>query len=388
MSDHDHSHHGHDHDHDHHHDHDHGDHGHDHPHPPAAPEPPPMEDAGSQALSEALKSSFAIVKIVMILLLVVFICSGFFKVGNQEKAIILRNGRPVGEGNKALLGAGLHWSFPAPIDEVVRIPYTQLQQVKSDIGWYKTTPEKEALDQEDPAGPSLNPAVDGYTITGDGNIIHTRATLYYHIEDPIVYHFDFSNASNTVQNALDNALVYCSASHKVDDVLTREITAFQDAVRARVTQLVQKENLGIVIDQCQVQSRAPRYLKTAFDSVLSALSAQQKVINEARSYENQVLSKAEADAAGRTNSAQAQRVALVKTVAAEAQSFNELLPRYEANPALFSSVFLNERLGRVLGNVKEKFYLAERADGKTRELRLQLSREPAKAAPTQPESPK
>src|ERR1700749_3871453 len=103
MSDkHDHSHHGHDHDH--HHDHDHGDHGHEHTHPTPASEPPPAEDAGSQALSEALKSSFFIVQIVMFLLVVLFISSGFFKVGPQEKAIILRNGKPVGEGNKALLG--------------------------------------------------------------------------------------------------------------------------------------------------------------------------------------------------------------------------------------------------------------------------------------------
>ena len=33
-------------------------------------------------------------------------------------------------------------------------------------------------------------------------------------------------------------------------------------------------------------------------------------------------------------------------------------------------------LGRVLGNVSEKIFLAERADGKTRELRLLLNREP------------
>ena len=35
-------------------------------------------DAGSQALSEALRSSFAIVKVVMVILVVVFLASGFF----------------------------------------------------------------------------------------------------------------------------------------------------------------------------------------------------------------------------------------------------------------------------------------------------------------------
>ena len=39
---------------------------------------------------------------------------------------------------------------------------------------------------------------------------------------PIQYEFNFVNASNAVQNALDNALLYAPRRYKVDDVLTRE----------------------------------------------------------------------------------------------------------------------------------------------------------------------
>jgi membrane protease subunit HflK len=97
---------------------------HDHPHnglPEPVPPPETPVDAGSQALAEALRSSFAIVKFVMVLLVLVFLASGFFTVGPQERAIILRFGKPVGEGEKALLGPGLHWSFPYPIDENIKV---------------------------------------------------------------------------------------------------------------------------------------------------------------------------------------------------------------------------------------------------------------------------
>ena len=150
--------------------HKHHDHSHVHDH--GAPVTP--EDAGSQALAEALGSSFAIVKIVMVLMVVAFFCSGFFTVGSSEKAVILRFGKPVGEGQKALLTSGLHWSLPYPIDEVVKIPISEVQKVSSNNGWYLTTPEAELSGEEMPAGPSLDPAVDGYVITGDRNIIHTR----------------------------------------------------------------------------------------------------------------------------------------------------------------------------------------------------------------------
>jgi regulator of protease activity HflC (stomatin/prohibitin superfamily) len=293
----------------------------------------------------------------------------------------------VGQGNKALLGAGLHWSLPYPIDEVVRIPYSEILQVKSTTGWYFTTPEMEALPAGEPMpGQSLNPAVDGYVITGDGNIIHTRATLYYHIEEPIRYKFDFFEASNVVQNALDNALIYASARFNVDDILTREFPRFQEVVRARATQLVEKENLGIIIDQCQVERRPPRQLKQAFDAVLTAVSTRDKTLNDALSYQNQVTNRAAADATGVVNAAHAESDSLLKSVQAEAKYFTDLLPRYRANPELVTDILLSEKFGQVLTNAQEKWYIPERADGKPWEVRLQLNREPQAPKPPPPPS--
>src|SRR5581483_2650178 len=374
-----------DHDHDHHHDHAH--HGHDQHHGAAQPPAPvTQDDAGSQALSEALRSSFVIMKIFMVLLVVVFLGSGFFTVGPQEKAMILRLGRPVGEGSKALLGAGPHWAWPYPIDEVVRIPISELQTVESTVGWYFLTPEQKFSKIEPPPGRSLNPALDGYTITGDRNIIHTSATLTYRIEDPVHFAFDFVSASNAVQDALDNALIYASSRFAVDDVLTHDKQRFQEVVQSRVTQLVQREKLGIAVEQCAVVSIPPRQCKAAFDAVLTALSTRETVYNNALRYTNDVISRSVAEATVRTNAAETERVRLVTALQAEAQAFTDLLPQYETNQTLLTTRLLTETLGQVLTNVQDKIYLPERADGKTRELRLQLSREPVKPA-AQPPNP-
>src|SRR3978361_1067067 len=90
-------------------------------------------DASSQALTEALRSSFAIVRVVMAVLIVVFLLSGFFKVEPNQRAMIRRFGKPYGEGAKALLGPGLHWSFPYPIDEIEKVSVTGVQKVESSV---------------------------------------------------------------------------------------------------------------------------------------------------------------------------------------------------------------------------------------------------------------
>jgi len=355
--------------------HEHHDHAHDHAAPVAA------DDAGSQALAEALSSSFAIVKIVMVLMVVAFFCSGFFTVGPSEKAVILRFGRPVGEGQKALLTSGLHWSLPYPIDEVVRIPITEIQRVSSNNGWYLTTPEAELSGEEMPPAASLNPAVDGYVITADRNIIHTRATLSYHIDQPIHFAFDFVSASNTVQNALDNALLYTAAKFNVDDILTRDVAGFKEAVQERVSDLVEQAQLGIVIDQCEVQSIPPRQLQDVFSMVTAARENRNKALNEANSYTNRVFNESSAQATSITNAAAVASANYVKSITSEARRFNDLLPQSVANPDLVVQQMFVQAMSQAFTNVQDKFYLPQRADGKPRELRLQLNREPPEPKP-------
>jgi modulator of FtsH protease HflK len=350
-------------------------------HAPENAAPVAADDAGSQALAEALSSSFAIVKIVMALMVVAFFCSGFFTVGPQEKAVILRFGKPVGEGQKALLTSGLHWSLPYPIDEVVRIPITEIQKISSNNGWYMTTPEAELSGEEMPAGASLNPAIDGYALTADRNIIHTRATLYYHIEQPIDFVFNFASASNTVQNALDNALLFTAAKFNVDDILTRDVAGFHDAVLQRVSELTEQAQLGIVIDQCEVQSIPPRQLQEVFSMVTTARENRNKLLNDAHSYENQVLNQSGAQATSVTNAAAAERVRYVESITAEAKRFGDLLPQYKLNPNLFEQMTFVQAVETAFTNVQDKIYLPQRADGKPRELRLMLNREPPQPKP-------
>ena len=354
---------------------------HDHPHdgppePALLPETP--VDAGSQALAEALRSSFTIVKVVMVLLVLVFLASGLFTVGPEQRAIILRFGKAQGEGEKALLPPGLHWSFPYPIDEHIKVSIGGLQQVSSTVGWYAVTPEQMLAGIEPPAGATLNPVVEGYVMTADNNIIHSRATLTYRIKDPIRYVFSFVNASNTVQSLLDNALLHAAAGFNVDDVLTRDVAGFQEEVRRRATYLVAQQELGISVEQCTIQSMPPRQLKDAFASVLKAEVMRSKLLDEARSYENQVTNKAGADAESLVNLAQSDRARLVSDVAAQAQRFEEILPQYRRHPELFEQQRLTETLGRVFTNAQDKIFLTDNAGGKQKQLRLLLNREPPK----------
>ncbi|MHC4188021.1 MAG: hypothetical protein ACYSRQ_07500, partial [Planctomycetota bacterium] len=80
-------------------------------------EAPPREiDHASQSLSEALRISFVVLKIIMVILVVVFLALGLTTVGPDERALVLRFGKIRGVGEERMLGPGLHWVFPYPIE--------------------------------------------------------------------------------------------------------------------------------------------------------------------------------------------------------------------------------------------------------------------------------
>ena len=80
---------------------------------------PQKFDAASESMVEALRVSFIILKIIMVILVIVFLISGFRTVGSDEQALVLRFGKISGVGEKRLIGPGLHWIFPYPIDQMI-----------------------------------------------------------------------------------------------------------------------------------------------------------------------------------------------------------------------------------------------------------------------------
>ena len=340
--------------------------------------PPPgqgssAEDAGSQALSDALKSSFFIVKIIMVVLVLAFLSSGFFTVKQQEKAIVLRLGKPVGEGEKALLMPGAHWAFPKPIDSIERIPFNMVQEAQSSVGWMLTAEERRKGATPPQTGNGLDPATTSYALTADTNIIHVVADLHYRITDPIRFHFEFSDAPVFVTNDLNNALIYTTSQFVVDDILTRRRTAFKDAVAARMNELIQDQHLGIRVDHLDIESAPPTYLLSKFREGDTAAQKRNTARTQAESYATTTLAEARGQAASRTNVAEAERSRLVAMVGAQAREFVDVRSGYERDPQFFKQVRQMMALEQIYTNAQEKILEPHQ---NSRELRLNLSREP------------
>ncbi|HTI68749.1 MAG TPA: protease modulator HflK [Candidatus Limnocylindria bacterium] len=336
--------------------------------------PVPTDDASNQALSEALNSSFLLIKLLGVAMLAALVFSCYFTVNPNEVAVILRFGSPVGTGREVIRTNGLYFRLPSPIDEVVRIKVGELQTVVATNAWFGVSADG---DGAKPAPmPQLNPAIDGHVITSDGNIMHVKATMKYRVTDPLAYTFRFANITNLIVNALNNSVQWAGVRFKADDLIYKNPAGFRLAIRDRVVSVCDRAGYGIVVDNVDVNQTAPGAVKDAFDQVQSADQEKDKKIKEAQGEYERITR----EAGGTTNriiaEARSGAEALVQGVEADVRFFQDQLPAYRKNEALFRRLRLTEVTSTILTNSQRKFFLPRRGDGVPRELRLNLNPEP------------
>jgi regulator of protease activity HflC (stomatin/prohibitin superfamily) len=175
----------------------------------------------------------------------------------------------------------------------------------------------------------------------------------------------------------------------VDEALTRDQSGFRETARLRLEQSASELDLGITEIQIDnMQLIPPRQLKDAFARVSEAEVVRSKELNEARSYENQTISKARAEAEARKNAGEAERTRLVEFVAAEVDRFTNNLPAYRSNRELFVEQRRAETLQVVYAAAQEKIVLFKGPGTTNLSIWLQINRDLPRLKEKEPDKPK
>jgi membrane protease subunit HflK len=395
-------------------------------------------DAAGKSLSEALRMSFIILKVIMIVLVLAFLASGFKTVDSNEQALVLRFGKIHGLGEKRLLGPGLHWILPYPIDEIVKIPVETQVNLPIDSFWYYQMQSEILSGQMRPVRPDqpLKPLQDGYSITrgesqeesiggfagSDYNIVHSKWQLTYQIDDPERFfintyiedikpgdvYFDVITESikPLLKNVFEDAVVTALVSYTIDEA----ISTSQDRIRIDVKRLVQdkldKIESGIKVVSVQLTaSECPRQVKEAFESATRASQQSEKEITDARAFAANTLNEAAGPVAeqlfaalhdesvdeqtkellwsqlagtAREKIAEARtyRTKVVERARANADYFESILPEYRQRPKLVLQQIYLDAMENILKNADEKFVVQTTEGSKGTQMRVLLNRDP------------
>lgn len=348
-------------------------------------------DVASQALNEALRVSFRLLKLAMLLVALLFLGSGIFTVKQHERAFVLRFGRVVTHTDPAtgeptaILGPGLHFAWPFLIDEVVRFPVQRELDLAVATFWRAELPA--GRDKTPPQ--TLAPEAAGYNLTGDANIMHSRWIVNYTVKDPVKFceHLaDPSELASTdpgtvirrlLTHLAESAIIRTMARYGVDDAYRGQRAKLRsDVERAVVAQLRAAEtDFGIQINKVILEVITPPVqTRHAFDDVTKAGEESLKAEKAALGYAAKRVTEAQGNADRLRSDAQAYKTQVVTEAQADANYMKELLKQYP-NDRRALSHFLRQRLIEVLQEVlarAEEVYIVNT----TGEVRLWFSRDP------------
>ena len=402
------------------------------------PRPVPDElDVAGKSLFEALRISFIVLKIIMIVLVAAFLASGFETIDSDEQALVLRFGKIRGAAEERLLGPGLHWIFPYPIDEIVKIPVAKKVNLAVNSFWYFQTKEEKLAGGKGRIRPQdpLKPTDDGYCLTrsekqneaivgsdgSDYNIIHSRWQLTYQIAKPelffknvYVYVGDvkpgeiyFDVIRNTIepllQKLFEDAVVTAMVNYTVDDVMFDQIAALTGHVKRLLQKNLETIESGIEVVDVQLTDKTwSRQVDEAFQAAHKASQESQRAISEARTYAESTLNEAAGPVAeqlfaalhgetvseqeeellwsqlagaaqGKIAEARAYRTKVVEIAKANADYLQRLLPEYRKRPKLVLQEIYQDAMEYVLNNTDEKIIIQQGAEDT--EVRIIINRD-------------
>ena len=375
---------------------------------PQAPDKSGTEDldAAGKSLSEALGISFIILKVIMAVLILAFLASGFKTVGSDEQALVLRFGKIRGVGENRVLKQGPYWIFPYPVDTMVKIPVEKKVDLLTRSFWYDQTQEdilSEPSIKKTRFLHTLDPVKDGYCITrseeqdetisgsdgSDYNIVHCKWQLTYQIDDPerfftniyvedvkpgdIYFNIITKSITPLLQNLFEDAIVTATVKYTINDVMYDKVAGLTDDVTELLQEKLDTIESGIKVVRVQLTDKTwPQQVDVAFQASHSASQESEQTISKARTYADNTVIEASGLAQEKIAEAQAYRTKVVASARANADYLRQLLPEYRKHPELVVHEIYQDAIERIFTNVDETFVIPKGA-----EWRIYINRDPS-----------
>jgi modulator of FtsH protease HflK len=308
----------------------------------------PREDQGridphSRSPRELRRANVYLFPVVLVILLGAYLASGFYTVGADERAVVRRFGAINGR-----VGPGIHYRLPWPVDRVDVVKATSVMKVG--VGFALPTGEAEA-----PSGMEL--------LTGDTNILNTALVLQYVIRDPVEFLFNVADAPTFVEAAAEGVVTETVLGMPIDEVLTKGRVAVQERVKAQTQKILDLRHSGIAIISASIMTMTlDGSVAKAFQDVADAMADREKMINEARAYQSNLIPKARGEARTRLSEAQAYKKQRIADAIGETSRFLALQKEYRKAPDITKARLYLEAVERILP--KAQLYVIDSDKGR------------------------
>jgi membrane protease subunit HflK len=188
-------------------------------------------------------------------------------------------------------------------------------------------------------------------LTQDENIIDIKFTVQYKVKDAREYLFNVRDPDATLRQATESAVREIVGKNELDFVFTEG--RLQVAARAEklIQEVLDSYATGILVVKLNMQdAQPPQQVQAAFDDAIKAREDEQRQINEAEAYANDIIPRARGTSARRVQEAEAYREEIIQKAKGESDRFLKVLAEYNRAPEVTRERLYLEAMESVLAN--------------------------------------
>ncbi|AVR87939.1 FtsH protease activity modulator HflK [Thauera aromatica] len=271
--------------------------------------------------------------VLLVLVAVVWLASGFYTVDANQRGVVLRLGKYV-----QTTEPGLRWRLPAPFESHEIVDLTGVRTVE--VG-YRGSERNKMLRES-------------LMLTDDENIINIQFAVQYVLNSPENYVFNNRFPDEAVGQAAETAMREIVGKSRMDFVLYEGREEIAATAHELMQRILDRYETGIQISRVTMQNaQPPEQVQAAFDDAVKAGQDRERQKNEGEAYANDVVPRARGTASRLVEEANAYRERVVANAEGEASRFSQVFAEYARAPQVTRERLYIETMQQVMSNTSK-----------------------------------
>ncbi len=252
--------------------------------------------------------------IVVGVLIAIYLGSGVFVVQDGTVGVVSRLGK-----YQETADQGIHWRLPYPFESDEMVNTSQIRSVE--IGRNNTLTQANVRDAS--------------LLTHDADIVDVRFTVQYQIKSATDYLFRNVDPEQSVTEAGQTAIREIAGTHTTDELLFKDREALRAKLVDRIQASLDAYKTGLQVTGVTIESVAvPAQVQPAFEEASKVRQDNERAVDSAKAYADQLLPRAKTDAARTIDDAKGYSNRVVSQAQGDAERFKQVYAEYSKAPAV------------------------------------------------------
>lgn len=273
----------------------------------------------------------------------IWLVSGIYEVKEGEQAAVMRFGKFVRTGFP-----GLNYHVPLPFEQVMIEKVNQSRRIE--IGYRSSGGFRSNLNVDN----TKSIGAESTMLTGDENIVSLNCDVMWHISNLEQYIFNVVNPEDTVKTAAESAIREVIGNTSISSILSDQKQEITDKIASLTQKILDSYNAGVNIEKVQLlKAEPPPEVLDAYRDVQTSKADKERLINQAQSYNNDVLPKARGEAAKIVQEAEGYKQEVISKAEGNASRFSAIYKQYMSNKSVTKDRLYLEAIENILNGTNK-----------------------------------